>query len=98
MLFFFFFQAEDGIRDIGVTGVQTCALPILILPTLVHAGATLTLHAGLAAARAGDSTGLPRLNEVRMVRLWTGNHQDYTSRSEERRVGKEGRSRWSPYH
>ena len=25
---FFFFQAEDGIRDIGVTGVQTCALPI----------------------------------------------------------------------
>src|SRR5438445_10389435 len=29
---FFFFQAEDGIRDIGVTGVQTCALPILGLP------------------------------------------------------------------
>src|SRR3712207_8141395 len=28
MLFIFFFQAEDGIRDIGVTGVQTCALPI----------------------------------------------------------------------
>ena len=26
-----FFQAEDGIRDIGVTGVQTCALPILTL-------------------------------------------------------------------
>src|SRR5258707_7824722 len=30
-LFFFFFQAEDGIRDIGVTGVQTCALPIFPL-------------------------------------------------------------------
>src|SRR3712207_7478947 len=30
MMFFFFFQAEDGIRDIGVTGVQTCALPILV--------------------------------------------------------------------
>src|SRR3712207_8137377 len=29
-LLFFFFQAEDGIRDIGVTGVQTCALPILL--------------------------------------------------------------------
>src|SRR3712207_7125017 len=29
---FFFFQAEDGIRDIGVTGVQTCALPISLLP------------------------------------------------------------------
>src|SRR3712207_9592222 len=27
-MFIFFFQAEDGIRDIGVTGVQTCALPI----------------------------------------------------------------------
>src|SRR3712207_7746684 len=27
-MYFFFFQAEDGIRDIGVTGVQTCALPI----------------------------------------------------------------------
>src|SRR3712207_1908477 len=32
-LFFFFFQAEDGIRDIGVTGVQTCALPILPMKT-----------------------------------------------------------------
>jgi len=30
LFFFFFFQAEDGIRDIGVTGVQTCALPIFI--------------------------------------------------------------------
>src|SRR5437016_10106292 len=32
VLFFFFFQAEDGIRDWSVTGVQTCALPILRLP------------------------------------------------------------------
>src|SRR2546427_8646075 len=30
-LFFFFFQAEDGIRDLTVTGVQTCALPILLV-------------------------------------------------------------------
>src|SRR3989449_8827097 len=29
VFFFFFFQAEDGIRDVAVTGVQTCALPIL---------------------------------------------------------------------
>src|SRR5699024_11321204 len=29
-LLFFFFQAEDGIRDRNVTGVQTCALPILV--------------------------------------------------------------------
>src|SRR5256886_13449523 len=33
--FFFFFQAEDGIRDLTVTGVQTCALPIL-LPHVVQ--------------------------------------------------------------
>ena len=32
---FFFFQAEDGIRDYKVTGVQTCALPILVLPRVV---------------------------------------------------------------
>src|SRR3712207_7815673 len=32
LFFFFFFQAEDGIRDIGVTGVQTCALPISSAP------------------------------------------------------------------
>ena len=31
--FFFFFQAEDGIRDWSVTGVQTCALPISMTPT-----------------------------------------------------------------
>src|SRR2546427_8710131 len=30
LFFFFFFQAEDGIRDLTVTGVQTCALPIYI--------------------------------------------------------------------
>src|SRR5216684_1627439 len=30
IVFFFFFQAEDGIRDVAVTGVQTCALPISI--------------------------------------------------------------------
>src|SRR3712207_5400835 len=34
MRVFFFFQAEDGIRDIGVTGVQTCALPISGVPVL----------------------------------------------------------------
>src|SRR3712207_8143152 len=35
-ILFFFFQAEDGIRDIGVTGVQTCALPIY--DRLIEAG------------------------------------------------------------
>src|SRR2546429_258058 len=34
----FFFQAEDGIRDVAVTGVQTCALPISASLTAFHAG------------------------------------------------------------
>src|SRR5258707_10459585 len=38
---YFFFQAEDGIRDIGVTGVQTCALPIFIFKGEVHEMKTL---------------------------------------------------------
>src|SRR2546426_3603714 len=37
-LFFFFFQAEDGIRDYKVTGVQTCALPISPSPAIVQIG------------------------------------------------------------
>src|SRR2546422_168048 len=50
--FFFFFQAEDGIRDVAVTGVQTCALPIL-------KGKARELHLGNLDARrdwgfAGD--------------------------------------------
>src|SRR5690606_8871720 len=44
---FFFFQAEDGIRDFHVTGVQTCALPILILVWLI---ASRGLRAGLATS------------------------------------------------
>src|SRR3712207_8024141 len=35
-LVYFFFQAEDGIRDIGVTGVQTCALPIYQVGGTIH--------------------------------------------------------------
>src|SRR6266478_7136503 len=43
MLFFFFFQAEDGIRDLTVTGVQTCALPIFVDDLQWLDPATLTL-------------------------------------------------------
>src|SRR6266498_4334161 len=57
LLFFFFFQAEDGIRDADVTGVQTCALPIyrddlspLVEPAV---GADLMRRLGLAALGAG---------------------------------------------
>ena len=42
MLIFFFFQAEDGIRDDLVTGVQTCALPILLFQNSVAYAAAYT--------------------------------------------------------
>src|SRR5689334_24666030 len=62
---FFFFQAEDGIRDGTVTGVQTCALPISAAfnamltdantggPLVMHAGDTITDHQYVTAARDG---------------------------------------------
>src|SRR3712207_7791768 len=48
---FFFFQAEDGIRDIGVTGVQTCALPIFaaLVPRAEIEGEMGDSHVGLQA-------------------------------------------------
>src|SRR3712207_4062315 len=46
---FFFFQAEDGIRDIGVTGVQTCALPIFSFGALV----AITVSSGLDSGTWG---------------------------------------------
>src|SRR3712207_5626305 len=46
MIVGFFFQAEDGIRDIGVTGVQTCALPILLLAVVALIGIVLPLVGG----------------------------------------------------
>src|SRR2546429_5362754 len=56
MCFFFFFQAEDGIRDVAVTGVQTCALPIcppLSVLCLVGRGCigSLCLECGQHACR-----------------------------------------------
>src|SRR5262249_58640851 len=49
---FFFFQAEDGIRDWSVTGVQTCALPIYTLAT-VQSIATQSLHGAKSLDQAG---------------------------------------------
>src|SRR2546422_5379347 len=79
---FFFFQAEDGIRDVAVTGVQTCALPIsgkigrgdhrLVVGAVARRGV------GLAPAYVEDLQA--RVDRKSVV------------------VGKECRSRWSPYH
>src|SRR2546421_6879438 len=97
---FFFFQAEDGIRDLIVTGVQTCALPISGPGPGAGGGTGDTGFSGPAAANA-DVLSF-------QTNLWVnisgsdrcgGCHQaGGQARSEERRVGKEGRSRWAPYH
>src|SRR5438046_8469234 len=75
--FFFFFQAEDGIRDWSVTGVQTCALPILSWPSAGPAPAvggtvaaihmnTLRQALSLAPVALGTVIAAPHLNEVRL--------------------------------
>src|SRR5260221_8797621 len=91
--FFFFFQAEDGIRDHCVTGVQTCALPISLSESQAL---NLVFHPGLSTADqvtaiSGRGVGMDVVKNI--VERLKG-----TVRSEERRVGKECRSRWSPYH
>src|SRR3712207_4388420 len=180
VLCFFFFQAEDGIRDIGVTGVQTCALPISGEDVLIHAAGSGVGSIGIQVAKlrgarviatAGSDAKLERARELgadevvnyttpewpKEVRRLTGRKGvevvfEHTGaetwpgsvlclakdgrlvtcgatsgydartdlrqvfyrhltllgsfmgskaellRSEERRVGKECRSRWSPYH
>src|SRR2546430_11495616 len=47
---FFFFQAEDGIRDLTVTGVQTCALPISLASMASFFASSLTLRSSSAVA------------------------------------------------
>src|SRR5207245_3266031 len=83
---FFFFQAEDGIRDATVTGVQTCALPILQLPA-EPCQPSPCLICLVPGARPGLRPGHTESHGHRPA-----------SRSEERRVGKEWRCRWSTDH
>src|SRR3712207_8032453 len=94
----FFFQAEDGIRDIGVTGVQTCALPILLMqaleipaihrrPPMLDPMLLFSCHDLFLRQQALLALHAPTVAVHLAV-----------ARSEERRVGKECRSRWSPYH
>src|SRR5690606_40104733 len=95
----FFFQAEDGIRDFHVTGVQTCALPILFditdrgyLP--IEDAVAIVRHAELVissryhAVILALSVGTPFVSVLKDV---LGDKQ-YYYRSEERRVGKECRN------
>src|SRR5437763_8199791 len=96
-LCFFFFQAEDGIRDTSVTGVQTCALPISHAHCRAggpRGAARCRWLGGLALAASfgvrwtrGAGQAIGRRAAVREPEPGSG-------RSEERRVGKECRSRW----
>src|SRR5689334_25401764 len=87
---YFFFQAEDGIRDGTVTGVQTCALPILLV-------------LGGDRGGAGEHHRPPRpadpavLEHARLQRVAAPTASAAGDRKE-RRVGKECSSRWSPDH
>src|SRR5260221_9930595 len=99
-IFFFFFQAEDGIRDHCVTGVQTCALPISRLVLIDFNRASGQRQLGLngsywafASAQQRSASTLLRFKPLGYNRTLIP-----VRRSEERRVGKECRSRWSPYH
>src|SRR5256886_6970765 len=97
-VFFFFFQAEDGIRDLTVTGVKTCALPIssLLAPhdvQVVQYGTSRFTDRQPLDQLAIYAPGEPVGDERRSLRAFFRR-----MRSEERRVGKECRSRWSPYH
>src|SRR2546429_976849 len=96
-VFFFFFQAEDGIRDVAVTGVQTCALPIChfcrafkqrfgVSPSDARG---MTAHG--SAIGPVESAGLSLAHAKSTCHALAG-------RSEERRVGEECRSRWAPDH
>src|SRR3712207_7540522 len=91
-----FFQAEDGIRDIGVTGVQTCALPIWDQPACAPCSRLGSSVSGLPSLVHPPSTPFPWTDGTLPPARAPSVIPD--ARSEERRVGKECRSRWSPYH
>src|SRR5687768_17789956 len=91
--FFFFFQAEDGIRDVAVTGVQTCALPISTFTTARTARTTATPPWITSTCAARWDPGAAAITRRSGCSTCSAG-----ARSEERRVGKECRSRWSPYH
>src|SRR2546430_6974387 len=97
----FFFQAEDGIRDLTVTGVQTCALPILLTDVCLceymsHGHCGVTRMDGDHFHVLNDET-VDLLVKTALSHARAGADM-VAPRSEERRVGKECRSRWSPYH
>src|SRR5262249_59968126 len=98
VVFFFFFQAEDGIRDWSVTGVQTCALPICLLRTLPGAAGGVQYVPKMSETEAKQFIQQLCTSLANPDRLLPGGYLYMTDRSEERRVGKECRYRWWPDH
>src|SRR5256885_5452154 len=99
---FFFFQAEAGIRDYKVTGVQTCALPIYGVSApadhIIPRGPMEGICAGADQCREAVRWQLKYGADVIKFMVSGGVLSLTDPRSEERRVGKECRSRWSPDH
>src|SRR5690606_40719535 len=93
MITFFFFQAEDGIRDFHVTGVQTCALPIWITtgPKTKLFEQRIAEYTGASKAVCLNSATAAMEMTLRLLGIGK-------ERSEERRVGKECISWWSLNH
>src|SRR4051794_41981196 len=88
----FFFQAEDGIRDGRVTGVQTCALPILVASSRARA----CMRCGgwrRSTCRKHRATPPSSLSET-----WEAPASTSSPRSGERRVGEERRTRGGAGH
>src|SRR5207249_5479516 len=98
--FFFFFQAEDGIRDRNVTGVQTCALPISRRrpgrPPHPRPWRPAPLPPGARPPPPRPWSGRAARRPPREPRR--PSRRGTQGRSEERRVGKEGRSRGAREH
>src|SRR5947209_17318024 len=99
---FFFFQAEDGIRDIGVTGVQTCALPISRCSTKPGCANSRAFTSSRGGHTAWHSTAFLATKRsfsffscsFLALSLASNVSSQNFLRSEERRVGKECRYRW----
>src|SRR5690349_19143501 len=102
-LSYFFFQAEDGIRVLYVTGVQTCALPIYHLAPLVERDLEERAHLerrvqpGVVDEDVDGAAAAHDLLDQLADRLLVGDIGREPERSEERRVGKECRFWWLPY-
>src|SRR5207244_6291439 len=94
----FCIQAEDGIRDDLVTGVQTCALPIFAVSASAGAstGFASDSKATLKDKKDGRTPGIKQgfsAKDIADLELFKGLSFNSVSRSEERRVGRECRAR-----